>query len=152
MEIAELVNLSPASSGISAAPDCAFKASYTEVGTTKQNQVRIVEVISKEASPRFVQRTLVRTEWSPTSVVLAAVQSFLSYSRWPGRNGVEGTIRRKADGAVPRRWCRFELPRRAAVGRRKHASVVRTLERDRQLLCVEWISVNREEIQLENSF
>jgi hypothetical protein len=43
LEVAGLVDLGPSLAGITGAPDSAFKASYSEVGTAKQNEVRIVE-------------------------------------------------------------------------------------------------------------
>ena len=84
VEIADLIHLRPASPGISAAPDCTFESCYSEVCAPEQDQIGIVETEAHRVEIGFVQGTLVRTKWRPASVVLAAVQAFLSYSRWPG--------------------------------------------------------------------
>src|ERR1044071_8556971 len=44
------------------------------------------------------------------------------------------------------------MPRATPVQRRRHAAVVLALECDRDLIRVEWISIDREEIQFGYSF
>ncbi|PYK13122.1 MAG: hypothetical protein DME64_14270 [Verrucomicrobia bacterium] len=73
LKVANLVDLGPSLAGVTGAPDSAFKPSYSEVGTAKQNQVRVVDAKTHCVEIRFIQRTLVRTKWGPAPVVLAPV-------------------------------------------------------------------------------
>src|SRR5262249_31935981 len=121
-------DLSPRLASIGAAPDRTLESCHSKVGAAEQNQIGIVVTETRRVKVGFEQRPLVRTEWRPASVVLAAVQAFLSYARWPAGNGVERAVGSEPHIAIPRWWRRLEQPGSATVRRRKHATVIGTLE------------------------